>query len=481
MNLKEDATMNAFQRIAGYVKEKEELLALVEIFNNRQKYERKGATLPKGIIFYGPAGTGKTLFADVLSQECKMKKTIIEIADSTGANDICKKIRKAFAQASKSKTPTMIFFDELDKVLPNAREEYYTDRSKTILAQLLTLIDGMEKNNVVFVATCNDYFALPESITRAGRFDKKICLDIPDFSSRIAILKMYMDASSAKFELEASAIAKLIAGFSPAEIRTLVNECIFLSDENNYITENIIRQKINEIKEEDIPTERSEQSCMIDAVRNIGAFIVARTYCNSDYVLTFEENKVSNFFLDSIIDGAEYDDDYDDDDDYYDDEEEDDDYPYHRPSSDYDETPFMADDLMENLYSTCSRNDIIASITALLGGYVAEEVVLNKIYDNLKESMDSIDTLLFKMSACGMLGIDLYFNLYSEYRYSDKMHERLEEAFLKIKAECYANAREQIVKNETLIKKLVPILTSRKSIEKSECEGILEELGGIVS
>lgn len=474
--------MNAFQRIAGYAKEKEELIALVEIFNNREKYERKGATLPKGIIFYGPAGTGKTLFADVLSQECKMKKTIIEIADSAGANDICKKIRKAFAQASRSKTPTMIFFDELDKVLPNAREEYYTDRSKTILAQLLTLIDGMVKNNVVFVATCNDYFALPESITRAGRFDKKICLDIPDFSSRVAILKMYMDASSAKFELEAQAISKLIGGFSPAEIRTLVNDCIILSDENNYITEAILRQKIAEIKEEDIPAERSEQSCMIDAVRNIGAFIVARTYCNCDYVLTFEENKVSNYFLDAIIDGAEYDDEYDDDDDYYDDDDDDDDYPYHHEDPHYyDDIPFADNNLMEGLYTTCSKNDLIAAITALLGGYAAEEIVLNKLYDNLKESMDSIDTLLFKMSSCGMLGVDLYFNLYSDYKCSEKAREHLEEAFQKIKAECYAKAREQIVKNEVLIKKLVPILIHRKSIEKSECEGILEKLGGIVS
>ncbi|MBO5051350.1 MAG: AAA family ATPase [Clostridia bacterium] len=457
--------MSAFNRIAGYKKEKEELGALVEIFNNRKKYELKGATLPKGIIFYGPAGTGKTLFSEVLAQECSLKRINISISDSASENNICREIRKAFLQGAKSKIPTMIFFDELDKVLPNEREEYYTDRSKAILAQLLTLIDGMEKvNNIVFVATCNDYYSLPESITRAGRFDKKICLDLPDCAARTAILNMYMKASPTKFEMPAESIAKLTGGFSPAALKTLVNDCILVSDENNDIFENTIREKIIEIKEEDIPSERSEQSYTVDAVRNIGAFVVARAYSSSDYVLTVEENKVCNGFLDAIINGAAYD--YDDDDEvyYYDEDEKNDD-----------------SDTPKNTYSLCSKADLLAAITALLGGFAAEELIFNKIYDNLKSSFDSIDNILFKMSACGMLGTELYYNKYNDYTYSEKMLERLEEAFLTIKLECYEKAKEQVKKNETLIKKLVPLLIKRKSIEKDECEALIVELGEIIS
>ena len=449
--------MSGFDRIAGYKKEKEELSALVEIFNNRKKYELKGATLPKGIIFYGPAGTGKTLFSEVLAQECSLKKINISISESASENNVCRRIRKAFLQGAKGRTPTMIFFDELDKVLPNEREEYYTDRSKTILAQLLTLIDGMEKvNNIVFVATCNDYYALPESITRAGRFDKKICLDLPDYAARVAILDMYMKASPTKFEISAESIAKLTGGFSPAALKTLVNDCILVSNENNYISEGIIREKIIEIKEEDLPTERSEQSYNVDAVRNIGAFIVARAYSNSDYVLTVEENKVCNGFLDSIINGADYD--YDEDDDYYDDD--------NKPKSSY---------------SLCSKKDLLAAITALLGGVAAEELIFNKLYDNLKDSLKAVDDVILKMSTCGMLGFDICYNDYWEYRYSEKYRERLEEEFFQIKMECYEKAKEQIKKNETLIKKLVPLLIKRKSIEKSECEPLIEELGGIIS
>ena len=455
--LKEDTEMSSFDKIAGYKKEKEELMALVEIFNNRKKYELKGATLPKGIIFYGPAGTGKTLFSEVLARECSLKKVNISISDSASENNICRKINKAFLQGARGRTPTMIFFDELDKVLPNQREEYYSDRSKTILAQLLTLLDGMEKvNNVIFVATCNDYYALPESITRAGRFDKKICLDIPDLSTRTAILDMYIKASPTKFEMSAESIAKLTEEFSPAALKTLVNDCIFVSDENNFVSEGKIREKILEIKEEDIPTERSDQSYNIDATRNVGSFLIARSYSCSDYVLTVEANKVSNGFLDSIIDGTDYDyDDYDDDD----------------------------DDRSNNgkgSYSIASKNDYIAAITALLGGIAVEELLLGKIYDNIEHNMEAVDNLILKMASCGMLGFDLYYNKNDEYKYSEKHQEKLEEVTFKILQECYDRAKEQIKKNELLVKKLIPILIKRKSIEKSECESILEELGGII-
>ena len=447
--------MNAFDRIAGYKKEKEELMALAEIFKNRKKYELKGATLPRGIIFYGPAGTGKTLFSEVLARECSLKKINISISDSATENSICRRIRKAFLQASKGKIPTMIFFDEIDKVLPNDREEYYSDRSKTILAQLLTLIDGMERaDNVVFVATCNDYYALPESIKRPGRFDKKICLGFPNYEARVAILDMYMKASPIKFELSADSIAKLAGEFSPAALKTLVNDCILGSDESNYIPESVIREKIIEIREEDIPSERSEQSYNVDAVRNIGAFIVARAYSNSDYVLTVEEDKVCNGFLDAIINNADYDGDY------YDDEDEDE------------------ESRVSN--SLCSKNDLLAAIAALLGGIVAEELIFNKTYDNIEDSLNSVENIVCKMASCGMLGLHLYYNECREYNYSQNYRERLEEAFIKIKEECYEKAKDIVNKNEALIKKLVPILIKRKSIEKSECEVLIKEFGGLI-
>lgn len=455
--------MRAFDKIAGYPREKEELQKLAEIFSNREKYERKGAVLPKGIIFYGPAGTGKTLFAEVLAEECSLEKINISISDSASEGDICKQIRKAFLQGSKRKAPVMIFFDELDKVLPNERERYYSDRSKTVLAQLLTLIDGMEKvNNIVFVATCNDYYALPESITRAGRFDKKICLGLPDNATRTAVLEMYMQSSPAKFEMSPESIAKLTSGFCPAALKTLVNDCILMSDENNYITEDLIRRKINEISEEDLPAERSEQSYTVDAVRNLGGFLIARAYCNSDYVLTVEEDSVCNGFLESIIDDEEYD--YDDDD-YDDDDYEDDD-----DDEDEDE---------QSSFSIYSKADFLAAVTALLGGFAAQELLLGKTYSNLHGRVTDINNLLFRMSACGMLGFDVCYDSCRVLPYSEKFRERTETVFTKIIEECFEKAKEHLQRNITLLQKLVPVLASRKSIDKCECEALIEEFGGI--
>ena len=462
---KEGNKMSAFDRIAGYNKQKEELMALAHIFKNRRKYELKGATLPKGIIFYGPAGTGKTLFSEVLAETSGLKRITISISDSASEKNICRRIRKAFLQGSKGNEPTMIFFDELDKFLPNDAEEYYTDGSKAILAQLLTLIDGMEKkNNIVFVATCNDYSSLSENLTRPGRFDKKIGLDLPDQATRVAILDMYMKASPAKFEMTAKSIAKLTGEFSPAALKTLVNDCILISDENNYISEKMIRAKVLEIRDEDLPTERSEQSYSVDAVRNLGAFVVARTYSNSDYVLTVEENKVCNGFLDAVINNAAYD--FGDEERYCDEYDEDDE-DEEKPKNDH--------------YSLASKSDLLAAVTALLGGLAAEELIFNKIYANLDHSIDMADYLFLKMSANGMLGLDLTYKKYKDFPYSNKVIERLGEVIEKTKLECYEKAKVIVQKNESLIKKLIPILIKRKSIEKAECEELIEKLGGIVT
>ena len=163
-----------FSDIAGYAQEKEELKRLCEIINNRDVYMERGAKLPKGIIFYGETGTGKTLFAKVMAGVCNLEMINIDLGSMADERAVLKKIKKAFDGARKAGKPTMIFFDEMDKVLPNESEDYFSDHSKAILAQLLSLIDGMSSNkNFIFVATCNDYEGLPAALVRPGRIDKR--------------------------------------------------------------------------------------------------------------------------------------------------------------------------------------------------------------------------------------------------------------------------------------------------------------------
>ncbi len=463
-----------FESIAGYEQEKEELMRLCEIFGNRKKYEAKGAKLPKGIVFYGGTGTGKTLFAKVMASVCGLEVFKIDFSDVENEVAICRRIQREFTKASKGKEPTMIFFDEVDKVLPDRHEEYVTDRSKTILAQLLTLIDGMDSaGNIVFIATCNDYDALPETLTRPGRIDKKIWIGNPTLSSREAILKMYADRSSCQFALEMEEIAKLTNGFSCAGLETLVNECILQSDEKGFVSEKLIHDRISEIKAEDIPRARSAMDDAVHACRNIGAFIVAKTMNDGEYVLTLDCDSVGNDFFNGLFSDFGSDEDYDDFDDFddfddYDDDEEDEE----------DEEDDAEEDIPARLYS---KSDFMNAIVVRLGGYAAEEAVLHKLYENVKDDLDFVDNILFAMSEWGMLGLS---HRYSEKRedkmcYSDAWTDRLYTMFDEIIEECYEKAKDIIEKNETLIRKLIPILVERQALERKDCEPILEQLGGI--
>ena len=451
-----------FESIAGYETEKEELKRLCEIFNNREKYEKKGAKLPKGIIFYGEAGTGKTLFSKVMANVCGLEVLKIDLGDVENESAICRHIKKTFIKAAKRKDPTMIFFDEMDKVLPNDDEEYYTDRSKTILTQLLTLIDGMDSaGNIVFVATCNNYGALPETLTRPGRLDKKIGIGSPTYSSRVEILKMYTQKSSCRFEMTVEDMAKLCVGFSCAAIETLVNECILQSNEDGIVSESLVRERFFEIKSEDIPRESSMVDDTIRACRNVGAFIVAKTFNSGHYVLSLDWDSVCNDLFNGIL--SDFDSDYDEDD-YDDDEDEEENKEEYVVSSKY-----------------YSKSDFMNTITVLLGGYVAEEFILHKIYDNVSSYLSLVDDILFTMAENGMFGLALR---YSEDRheklpYMSERVERLNQVFDEVIQECYERAKAILLKNDAVVKKLIAHLAKKQILQEEECEQLLTEWGGL--
>ncbi len=476
--------------IAGYAQEKEELKRLCEIVNNREMYLKRGAKLPKGIIFYGETGTGKTLFAKVMASICKLEMISIDLGDQTDERSLLKRIRKAFESARKSNKPTMIFFDEMDKVLPNANEEYYSDHSKAILAQLLTLIDGMNSNqNFIFVATCNDYENLPSTLVRPGRIDKKIHIGQPDYLSRVEILKFYAGKTSCTFEMSMEELAKLCNRFSCAALETLVNECVLQSDERGFISEKLIKERILESKSEDLPRRTPTQADMINACRNIGCFIVARSLNFGDYLLRLGNNTVCNLYLNAAI--SRYDNDFDDEDgidfgtqpgdengktdgtayrDNHCDDEEDEDY------DDYDEDEEDGD---YTFYYT--KADYLNALCALMGGYVAEEVVLNKLYDNLYYLLTTMDAILLGMSGDGLMGLDLRYTSgrNEDIEYTQEKLNKVNAAFDKIIDDCYKKTKPLIEANAELIKKLIPILVEKGNIFKPECEKILRELGGI--
>lgn len=476
-----------FDDIAGYKTEKEELKRLCEVFINRAEYLKKGAKLPKGIIFYGEAGTGKTLFAKVLADECGLFTYKIDIAEMDSVAQVCRKIRKAFEKAAKHMQPSMIFFDELDKLLPNDDERYYTDQSKMILAQLLTLIDGMSgTHNFIFVATCNNYGGLPDTLVRPGRIDKKINIGKPNYESRVEILRFYANDSSCKFEISMEELAKLCSGFTCSALETLINECVIQSDKNNYVSKSLICERILEVKEEDIPRKSSYASDAIRACRNLGYFVVAKSFNNGKYLLNLEPDNLGNDFFNKVL--SEYDSDYDADDFYAEDEDNDVDDDFDIEAEDREITEYIeenGDEILredeENVYF--GEADLINTITVLCGGYVAQQVVFNKIYDSMQGVLANINAILLNMSGQGMFGIE---NAFSSWRneklpYSSEFIQRINDLFYKTISDCYSVAEKIVIKNKELIKKMIPILVEKQYIDSSDCEPVLAQFGGIIS
>ncbi|MBQ9116192.1 MAG: AAA family ATPase [Clostridia bacterium] len=445
-----------FDRIAGYKKEKEELLRLCEVIRNRDEYRQKGARPPKGIVFYGEAGTGKTLFATVMAEYCGLPLIKISPAESADPSGVNEAIKRATEQARSHPNGSIVYFDELDKVLPNDDEEYYTDASKTALIQLLTFIDGMDSiPNTVFIATCNYYASLPQSLTRAGRLDKKMRIGLPTAQSREAIIKMYTERSKCRFELSAKEIAKLCKGFSCAALETMVNECIIHSKSDGTVTAELIKRSVCEINSEDIPRTLSPEDAAATAYRNAGCLAVARLLCpESDYTLALD-NKLGNDFYIALTESSTY-----DEDDYYDD--------------DYDDDETDGDEPVSRNHFT--KTDYLNAITVLLGGYAAEEFIVGELYGNLSVIHGNVDTLLLCMAQNGMLGLA---NVYLSSRndclpYTTEKADHLNRIFDEITEECYRKATAIIRENTHTVKLLAQTLIERTYLSKNECEALLQ-------
>ncbi len=475
-----------FESIAGYEREKAELKRLCEVFKDRERYENMGARMPKGIIFYGDAGTGKTLFAKVLANECGLETFCIDLGDVEDTSAICKLIRETFEAADSCGKQAMVFFDEVDKVLPCYGENYVTDRAKTILSQLLTLIDGMESSSrIIFVGTCNDYENLPTTLIRPGRIDKKIAIGMPSLSSRTAILKMYAERTACTFEMPMKELASLTAGFSCATLETLINECVLCSDKDGFVPRERIRQRFFEIEREDIPRKRSLADDTIRACRNLGSFVVACTFDEGDYTLSVDGDTCCNDFFDSILsdfDSGYCEDEFDDDIDFSqglgDDDDFDDDFD--GDEEDCGKATGSVCDEEKPFARLYGKTDYLRAIAVRLGGMAAEEIVLGELYENIKYDLNVADEILFSMSELGMFGIP---RRYSEKRndvcYPDAWTEQLFALFDRVLEEQYELAKEIVAKNRGVIKKLMPVLAEKGTLSKEEAEPLLKKFGGI--
>lgn len=217
-----------FSDVAGEEEAKENLQEIVEYLHNPGKYREIGATMPKGILLVGPPGTGKTMLAKAVAGESNVPffsmsgSEFVEMFVGMGAS----KVRDLFKQA-KEKAPCIVFIDEIDAIGKKRDGSALggNDEREQTLNQLLTEMDGFEENiGVVILAATNRPEALDPALTRPGRFDRRVPVELPDLKGREDILKVHAKKIKYGQDVDFNKIARMAAGASGAELANIVNE-----------------------------------------------------------------------------------------------------------------------------------------------------------------------------------------------------------------------------------------------------------------
>ena len=216
-----------FDDVAGEDEAKDNLKEIVDYLHNTKKYTEAGASMPKGILLVGPPGTGKTMLAKAVAGEAGVPffsmsgSEFVEMFVGMGAA----KVRDLFSQA-KEKAPCIVFIDEIDAIGKKRDGQVGgNDEREQTLNQLLTEMDGFEGNNgVIILAATNRPESLDPALTRPGRFDRRVPVELPDLAGREAILKVHARKIKVGEDVDFHTIARMASGASGAELANIINE-----------------------------------------------------------------------------------------------------------------------------------------------------------------------------------------------------------------------------------------------------------------
>ncbi len=277
-----------FSDVAGEDEAKESLQEIVEYLHDPSKYREIGASMPKGILLVGPPGTGKTMLAKAVAGESNVPffsmsgSEFVEMFVGMGAS----KVRDLFKQA-KEKAPCIVFIDEIDAIgqKRDGRVGGNDEREQT-LNQLLTEMDGFEGNNgVIILAATNRPESLDPALTRPGRFDRRVPVELPDLKGREDILKVHAKKIKVSDQVDWNKIARMASGASGAELANIVNEAALraVRSGRTYATESDLEESIEVViagyqKKNAILTDQEKR---IVAYHEIGHALVAALQTNS--------------------------------------------------------------------------------------------------------------------------------------------------------------------------------------------------------
>lgn len=238
-----------FSDVAGEDEAKENLTEIVDYLHNPGKYQEIGASMPKGILLVGPPGTGKTMLAKAVAGESNVPffsmsgSEFVEMFVGMGAS----KVRDLFKQA-KEKAPCIVFIDEIDAIGKKRDGQIGgNDEREQTLNQLLTEMDGFEGNTgVIILAATNRPDSLDPALTRPGRFDRRVPVELPDLKGREEILKVHAKKIKVSDEVDFNKVARMASGASGAELANIVNEAALraVRDGRRYATQADLEESI---------------------------------------------------------------------------------------------------------------------------------------------------------------------------------------------------------------------------------------------
>ena len=450
--LMEEGTKTTFKDVAGLTEEKEEVQELIDFLKNPKKFQSMGARIPKGVLLVGPPGTGKTLLARAVAGEAKVPfyyisgSDFVELFVGIGAS----RVRDMFKQA-KMNAPCLIFIDEIDAVgrqrgtgLGGGHDE----REQT-LNQLLTEMDGFGANEgIIIIAATNRPDVLDPALLRPGRFDRQVTVALPDKNAREEILKVHAKNKILDKSITLEYLAKRTPGFSGADLENLLNEAALLAVRRN--------KKSISMAEIDEATDRVL----------MGPAKVTKKYTDKEKKLV-AYHEAGHAVLGLKLDGAN-------------DVQKITIIPRGHAGGYTMMTP------KEESFNY-TKNQLLESISGLLAGRVAEEVVFNEIstgaHDDFKKATKIARSMVteYGMSDLGPMMLEepsentfLGRDYTKNRNISDTVAHEIDEEMRKIINERYEITKNILIENRNLLDLIANTLLEEETITKEQIDYLVE-------
>ncbi len=423
---------------AGYKEEKEEVTSIIDFLKNYDEYTKAGACLPKGLLLFGPSGTGKTMIANIIANEANvplyslesvLKDTSRKNGESTRNSDI---LNSLFDKAKES-VPCVVLIDEIDQLLGyNNRHKAAIDNSA--LRTLLSRLDGESSTNgILVIGTTNMLnIDLLSPLTRQGRLEKHIKLHYPELEDRRQILSLYLSKNDVFKDINVDSLAKRTAGFTPASLKSLVNLVLIdiLKNKKTEVKDNDFYPFISQISTGGINKESNNKDLAPVAYHELGHFIC--DYCLNQKigVLTITRYGAASGSYRSINENDETDE-------------------------------FDSTDKLHNL------------IVTALGGLAATEVMLGKKYCGASNDIQKSKSIYHYMNESGLFGFDCLSDVISPFATASDEYRKHETEYLD---HCYQEAKDIISTHKSLINGLFSQLMSSKTLYENEIKEFLAQI-----